>query len=134
MMSVVQTGDGQARLPPAQMTGELHEFDARVGGEYVMSLHSPPVEHVYRGKTSETADTVVVRFVELTPLQIVEAVRFVTTDSALIGEMTRSATFEAVAGGTEVTLLFENLPPGLRAQYNEARSRLALLQLARRFE
>jgi hypothetical protein len=48
--------------------------------------------------------------------------------------MTMTATFEAVSGGTEVTLLFTNLPPGLRADDNEAGSRLSLEQLARRFE
>jgi hypothetical protein len=31
-------------------------------------------------------------------------------------------------------LVFENLPPGLRAEDNEAGSRLSLEQLARRFE
>ena len=31
-----------------------------------------------------------------------------------------TVTFEEVTGGTEVTLTFENLPPGLRAEDNEA--------------
>jgi hypothetical protein len=48
--------------------------------------------------------------------------------------MTLTATFEEVSGGTEVTLAFKNLPPGLRAEDNEAGSRLSLEQLARRFE
>jgi hypothetical protein len=43
-------------------------------------------------------------------------------------------TFEEVSGGTEVTLEFKNLPPGLRPEDNEAGSRLSLEQLARRFE
>jgi uncharacterized protein YndB with AHSA1/START domain len=43
-------------------------------------------------------------------------------------------TFEEVSGGTEVTFLCRNLPPGLRAEDNEAGSRLSLEQLARRFE
>jgi len=38
------------------------------------------------------------------------------------------------SGGTEVTLVFRNLPPGLRAEDNEPGSRLSLEQLARRFE
>ena len=76
-----------------------------------------------------------VRYVELEPpRRIVEAVNFVTTDPAFSGEMTLTATFEAVSGGTEVTLMFENLPPGLRAEDNETGSRLSLEQLARRFE
>ncbi len=48
--------------------------------------------------------------------------------------MTMTPTFEEVSGGTEVALMFENLPPGLRAEDNEAGARLSLAQLARRFE
>ena len=40
-------------LPPAEMTGEIHEFDARVGGGYRMSLFYPPDERAFRGKTSD---------------------------------------------------------------------------------
>ena len=122
-------------LPPAEMTGKIHAFDARVGGGYEMSLFYPPDERVFRGKTAEREDRVKVRFTELAPpRRIVEAVSFVTADPALQGEMTQTVTFEAAPGGTEVTLLFENLPPGLRPQDNEAGARLSLDQLARRFE
>ena len=122
-------------LPPAEMTGEIHEFDARVGGGYRMSLFYPPDERAFRGKTSDREDMVRVRFVELAPpRRIVEAVSFVTTDPAFFGEMTMMATFEEVLGGTEVKLVLKNLPPGLRAEDNEAGSRLSLEQLARRFE
>jgi uncharacterized protein YndB with AHSA1/START domain len=122
-------------LPPAEMTGEIHEFDARVGAGYRMSLFYPPDERTFRGKTSAREDVVNVRFVELAPpCRIVEAVSFVTTDPAFLGEMTLIATFEEVSAGTEVTLVFKNLPPGLQAADNEAGSRLSLEQLARRFE
>jgi uncharacterized protein YndB with AHSA1/START domain len=122
-------------LPPAEMTGKIHEFDARVGGGYRMSLYYPPSERVFRGKTSEKEDMVKVRFLELTPSQrIVEAVSFVTDDPALLGEMTITATFAEVAGGTKVTMAFENLPPGVRAEDNDAGARLSLDQLARRFQ
>jgi uncharacterized protein YndB with AHSA1/START domain len=124
-----------AWLPPAQMTGHIHEFDARIGGGYRMSLFYPSNERVLRGKTSANEDMVNVRFVELEPpRKIVEAVSFVTTDPAFLGEMTMTASFEEVPGGTEVTLVFKNLPPGLRAEDNEAGARLSLDQLARRFE
>jgi hypothetical protein len=36
--------------------------------------------------------------------------------------------------GTEVTLLLENLPSGLRPKDNEANSRLSLQQLPHRFD
>jgi uncharacterized protein YndB with AHSA1/START domain len=122
-------------LPPDEMTGKIHAFDARVGGGYRMSLFYPPDEHSLRGKTSEREDMVDVRFVELAPhRRIVEAVNFVTTDPAFVGEMTIVVTFEDVSGGTEVTFLCRNLPPGLRPEDNEAGSRLSLEKLARRFE
>jgi uncharacterized protein YndB with AHSA1/START domain len=124
-----------AWLPPAEMTGRIHEFDARVGGGYRMSLFYSPDERKFRGKTAEKEDLVRVRFVELSPPhRIVEAVNFESTDPAFLGEMTLTATFADVASGTEVTLEFRNLPPGLRAEDNDAGSRLSLEQLARRFE
>jgi uncharacterized protein YndB with AHSA1/START domain len=56
-------------LPPAEMTGEIHEFDARVGGGYRMSLFHPPNERSFRGKTSDREDMLNVRFVDLAPPQ-----------------------------------------------------------------
>ena len=100
-----------------------------------MSLFYPRNERVFRGKTSHDEDMVNVRFVELDPpRKIVEAVSFVTTDPAFLGEMTMTATFEELPAGTEVTLVFKNLPPGLRAEDNEAGVRSSLEQLARHFE
>ena len=124
-----------AWLPPAGMTGELHEFDARVGGGYRMTLRYSPEERAFRGKTSEREDVVDVRFLELAPpRRIVEAVNFVSADPAFLGEMTITVTLDDAPGGTEVAFLCENLPPGLRPEDNEAGSRLSLEQLARRFE
>jgi uncharacterized protein YndB with AHSA1/START domain len=120
--------------PPGEMTGKIHDFDARVGGGYRMSLYYPEDERRFHGKTAEREDRVAVRFVELTPpRRIVQAVKFVTDDPALRGEMTMTATFEDAPGGTVVTLLFENLPPGVRAEDNDTGARLSLEQLARRF-
>jgi uncharacterized protein YndB with AHSA1/START domain len=123
-----------AWLPPAKMTGRIHAFDGRVGGGYRMSLFYPPTERSSRGKTSEREDMFTVRFAELSPpSRIVETVTFHTSDPAFLGEMTITVTLEAVSGGTEVTFLCENLPPGVRAEDNEAGARLSLEQLARRF-
>ncbi len=93
-------------LPPAEMTGKIHAFDARVGGGYRMSLFYPPDEQSFRGKTSDREDMVDVRFVALDPpRRIVEAVTFVTDDPAFRGEMMIVVTFEAAEGGTEVAFL-----------------------------
>jgi uncharacterized protein YndB with AHSA1/START domain len=122
-------------LAPGEMTGKIHEFDARVGGGYRMSLFYPSSEQVYRGKTSEREDRFTARFVELTPLsRIVEAISFDSVDPAFLGEMTMTVTFEERDGGTEVTILFENIPPGIRPEDNEAGSRSSLEKLARYVE
>ena len=121
-------------LPPGEMTAAIHVFDARVGGGYRMSLYYPPSEKSSdkpHGKTSEHEDVVTVRFAVLSrPRCIVEKVIFHSDDPAFGGEMTLTINFEKAPGGTLVTLLFENMPPGLRPEDNEAGSRLSLEQLA----
>ena len=121
-------------LPPSEMTGQIHAFDARVGGGYEMSLFYPHADAGRRGKTADREDRVHVRFVELSPRRIVEAIRFETDDPGLKGEMTLTVTFEDAPGGTEVVMLFEDLPPGLRPEDNDEGARLSLDQLARRFD
>lgn len=124
-----------AWLPPAGMSGRIHAFDARPGGGYEMSLFYPPDERHFRGKTAEREDRVAVRFLELTPpRRIVEAVQFVSDDPAYGGTMTLTVTLEPVADGTAVALAFDDLPPGVRPEDNDAGARASLEQLARRFE
>jgi uncharacterized protein YndB with AHSA1/START domain len=122
-------------LSPGEMTGQVHEFDARVGGGYRMSLFYPTSEQVYRGKTSEREDRFTARFVELTPpSRIVQAISFDTVDPDFTGEMTMIVTFEKRDVGTEVTILFEHIPSGIRPEDNEAGTRSSLEKLARYVE
>jgi uncharacterized protein YndB with AHSA1/START domain len=122
-------------LPPAQMTGKVHQFDGRVGGGYSMSLFYSPDEKKFRGKTTGQEDRINVRFLELVaPSKIVEAISFVTDNPDLKGEMTMVASFEKLPAGTEVILLFSNLPPGLRPEDNAAGAKISLNQLAQHFE
>jgi uncharacterized protein YndB with AHSA1/START domain len=44
-------------LAPAEMTGEIHEFDARIGGGYRMSLFYPPDECVFPRQHRPTGRT-----------------------------------------------------------------------------
>src|ERR1051326_5532159 len=99
-----------AWLAPADMTGEVHSFDYRVGGGYQMSLYYPSSETTSRGKTE---DRYTARFVELTPpRKVVEAITFDTVNPAFKGEMIMEATFEAENGGTTVSLFFKGIPSG----------------------
>jgi uncharacterized protein YndB with AHSA1/START domain len=118
-------------LPPGDMTGRIDAFRAGVGGGYRMTLAYPPTEGRFRGKTTEREDRVNVRFVALTPpRRIREAATFESPDAAFQGEMILEVIIDPVPGGTEVTLLFTDLPPGLRPEDNEAGARLSLDQLA----
>ena len=118
-------------LPPDGMSGVVHAFDGRVGGGYDMSLFYGANERVHTGKTSAREDRVRVRFLTLEPgRRIVEAVSFVSDDPALKDGIIQTIGFEPVAGGTEVSVLFTGLPPGLAAD-NETGSRMSLANLAR---
>jgi uncharacterized protein YndB with AHSA1/START domain len=97
-----------------------------------MSLYYPSSETTYRGKTSEREDRYTARFVELTPpRRIVEAITFDSVDPAFSGEMIMEVTFEAENGGTRVSILFKEIPPGIRPEDNEAGTQSTLEKLAR---
>jgi uncharacterized protein YndB with AHSA1/START domain len=120
---------------PGEMTATIHAFDARVGGGYQMSLYYPVAEQGHRGKTAEREDRFSSRFVELEPpSRIVQAISFDSDDAAFSGEMTMRISLEGRDGGTEVTILFEDIPPGIRPEDNEAGTRSSLEKLARYVE
>ena len=122
-------------LAPADMTGEVHRFDYRVGGGYQMSLYYPSSETTFRGKTREREDRYTARFVELTPpRRIVEAITFDAVDPAFSGEMIMVVTLEAEVGGTTVSIVFTGIPSGIRPEDNEAGTRSTLEKLARYIE
>ena len=120
---------------PGGMTAKIHSFDGRVGGGYQMSLFYPPSEQGRPGKTAAREDRYSARFVELAPpSRIVEAITFDSPDPTFAGEMTMVVTLEESDGGTEVTILFENIPPGIRPEDNDAGTRSSLEKLARYVE
>ncbi|NJD77798.1 MAG: SRPBCC family protein [Candidatus Methanoperedens sp.] len=122
-------------LAPGEMTGQVHSFDLKVGGGYQMSLYYPSSEKAFRGKTSDREDRFTARFMELTPpRRIVQAINFDSADPAFSGEMIMEVTFEAEGGGTRVTILFKNIPSGIRPEDNEAGTRSTLEKLARYVE
>jgi uncharacterized protein YndB with AHSA1/START domain len=124
-----------AWLVPGDMTGTVHHFDYRVGGGYQMSLYYPASDPTARGKTAEREDRYTARFVELIPpRRIVTAITFDSADPAFGGEMIMAVTLEVIEGGTLVTIEFQNLPPGIRPEDNEAGTESSLAKLARYIE
>ena len=116
-------------LVPAGMTGEVHEFDARIGGRLRISLSDETPTGA--GRASAHADTSHGRFVELVAdTRLVEVVEFETADPALPGGMTITLALAAAAGGTTVDTIHDDLLRGLSAADNEAGSRSSLDRLA----
>lgn len=117
--------------PPEGMTGEMLAFDGREGGRYRMSLTYTGAEHDVRGKTSEHADVVEGRFLELVPdRRVVEVVEFESDDPAFAGAMTITTALDAVPGGTEVTIRCENVPDGIRPEDHQEGMASTLANLA----
>jgi uncharacterized protein YndB with AHSA1/START domain len=116
-------------MVPPGMTSRVHEFDARAGGAFRISLSYD--EPSGTGKTTAHSDTYHGRFVELVPDErVVEVVEFETADPAMQGEMTITISLIDGDGGTRVTAVHEHLPPGLSPADNELGWRLSLGQLA----
>lgn len=118
---------------PAGMSSRVHEFDAREGGVFRISLtYDAPAES---GKSAPHTDTYHGHFVKLVPdRQVVEAFEFETADPELRGEMTMTTTLAEAAGGTEVLVVHEGIPDIVPVADNETGTRMALANLARLVE
>ena len=116
-------------MVPDGMTSLVHAWDARVGGAFRVSLtYDLPTQ---TGKTSAHTDTYHGRFVELVPnTKVVQVLEFETADPAMQGEMTTTIELADAEGGTELTAIHDNLPPGLSPQDNELGWRISLRKLA----
>jgi uncharacterized protein YndB with AHSA1/START domain len=116
-------------LPPQGMTGHMDAFDVRSGGYYRMTLTYQDAGH--DGKTSENSDAVEGKFVELVPNEkVVQEVEFQSDDAAFAGTMTMTWSIAAVPGGSEVTILCENVPEGIHREDHDAGLKSSLDNLA----
>jgi uncharacterized protein YndB with AHSA1/START domain len=117
---------------PENMKAHVHAFDAREGGRFRMSLTYLDPARSPGGKTSEDTDTFAGRFAELVPCErIVEVIEFESKDPRFDGEMTIITRFADTADGTEVTILCQDIPPGIRPEDNEIGCESSLRNLAR---
>jgi uncharacterized protein YndB with AHSA1/START domain len=115
------------------MTSQVHEFDAREGGCFRISLTYDASAEA--GKSAAHTDTYHGHFVRLVPdEQVVEVFEFETTNPELRGEMTMTTTLSDADGGTDVTIVHEGIPSGVPAGDNEIGTRMALEKLAKLVE
>lgn len=114
---------------PTGMTSHVHEFDARDGGSFRISLTYDEPTRI--GKTTAHTDTFHGRFVKLVPnVEVVEVGEFETADPMLQGEMTLTTTLTDAGNGTEILVVHDGLPSGLSASDNELGWQEALAKLA----
>jgi uncharacterized protein YndB with AHSA1/START domain len=118
---------------PAGMRSHVHEFDAREGGSFRVSLTYDAQDG--SGKSSPRTDTYHGHFRRLVPNeQVVEVLEFETADPALHGTMTLTTTLTDADGGTDVGIVHEGVPDAVPAADNETGMRMALTNLARLVE
>jgi uncharacterized protein YndB with AHSA1/START domain len=118
---------------PAGMTCHVHEFEAREGSSFRISLiYDAPGR---TGKSAPHTDTYHGHFAKLVPNeQVVEVLEFETADPALRGTMTMTTTLTDADGGTDVLVAHDGIPDSVPAADNETGTRMALANLARLVE
>ncbi|MFE2041224.1 SRPBCC family protein [Streptomyces sp. NPDC059477] len=118
---------------PEGMSGEVHEFEAREGGHFRVSLTYDAQDEA--GKSGGHTDTYHGHFARLVPDErVVEVLEFETDDPALRGAMTLTTTLVPAGSGTDVVIVHEGLPDAVSTADNETGTRMALDQLARLVE
>lgn len=118
---------------PDGMSSHVHEFDAREGGAFRVSLtYDAPTG---TGKSAAHTDTYRGHFVRLVPdEQVVEVFEFETENPGLRGEVRMTTSLTEVDGGTEVLIVHEGMPDAVPAADNETGTRMALDNLAKLVE
>ena len=83
------------------------------------------------GKSSDATDVVDVDFAELVPpTLVVQRAEFTADDPAYAGVMTMTWRLEASGDGTEVSVIAEDVPPGIDQETHEAGIASSLANLA----
>lgn len=115
---------------PAGMSSQVHEFEAREGGVFRVSLrYDAPTG---TGKSTADTDTYGGHFVRLVPdEQVVEELAFETTDPSLSTPMTITTTLaDAPDGATDVLIVHDGVPDSVPPADNELGTRMGLANLA----
>ena len=89
-------------------------------------------DHPNAGKSSENTDVVEGQFAELVPNErVVQLVTFQSNDPAFAGEMRMTWNLSQAVGGTDVSIIAENVPTGISKADHDVGMRSTLDQLAR---
>lgn len=116
---------------PDNMAANIDFFDPHAGGTYRMSLIYRDPQHPRHGKTTQEFDSFRGRFLELVPDQkIVEVTEFESDNPQFAGEMQITTTLADTDEGTQITMIFEGIPPGIRPEDNEIGTTQSLEKLA----
>lgn len=117
-------------LPPAGMTGTAVEYDFRKGGNYRIELKYASATSA--AKSTERTDVTKGSFLDLDPGRLIrQSVVFESDNPAFGGEMTMTWVFEPIQTGTRVTVVAENVPPGISESDHQAGLRSSLENLAK---
>lgn len=118
-------------LPPKGMTGHVDTFDAREGGTYRMILTYNDTDHSAPGKSSDNTDVIEGKFLEFVhDEKVVQLVEFESEDPNYAGFMKMTWALEPLAEGTQVTIVCENVPEGVRKEDHDEGLRSTLENLA----
>lgn len=83
------------------------------------------------GKSTDSSDVIDAHFTDLVPYErVVWSVRFDSGDPAFAGVMRMTWLLESADEGTKVTILAEDVPPGIGAEAHAAGLRSSLENLA----
>lgn len=124
----------EAWLPPEGMRGHIDVWDPRPGGKFRMTLaYADPAANP--GKTGEGGDVVEVVFADIVePELVVHRAVFESDEPDFAGTMTMTWRLTPVDGGTEVTVLAEDVPPGIVQSDHEEAMASSLANLAAHVE
>ncbi|GIG66965.1 SRPBCC family protein [Phytomonospora endophytica] len=120
----------EAWLPPAGMRGRIERWNPRPGGGFRMVLTYLDATGA-PGKSGDATDVVDVGFAALVPSElVVQRAVFESGDPAFAGTMTMSWRLSAADGGTDVTVVAEDVPPGIDQADHEEGITSSLANLA----
>lgn len=103
--------------PPQGMQCHIYTFEPYERGMFRMSFEYLDISQATVGKTSTTADIFRGRFLKLIPFErIVELIEFESDDPAFAGTMILTTNLVPISNGTQVTIVAENIPCGIKAE------------------